>query len=84
MPLSKVNFKMNVRIQTNNFRRISLKSVPVFLPFSPDSLSNVEPHWAKEVKHFCRGVPVILVGNKIDLRNDQDTIQNLTTLQKVR
>jgi len=49
---------------------------------SPDSLSNVEPHWAKEVKHFCRGVPVILVGNKIDLRNDQDTIQNLTTLQK--
>lgn len=31
---------------------------------------NVEAKWVKEIKHFCRGVPIILVGNKTDLRTD--------------
>ena len=36
--------------------------------FSPDSLVNVEAKWVKEVRHFCNNAPIILVGNKLDLR----------------
>ena len=52
--------------------------------FSPDSLANVEVQWAKEVKHFCKGVPVILVGNKIDLRGDQEMTASLAKKDQVR
>ncbi|XP_067685448.1 transforming protein RhoA-like [Haliotis asinina] len=40
---------------------------------SPDSLDNIREKWNPEVKHFCPSVPVILVGNKKDLRNDAKT-----------
>jgi len=39
---------------------------------SPDSLMNVVEKWAPEVKHFCPGVPIILCGNKKDLRNSEE------------
>ena len=45
--------------------------------FRPDSLSNVESQWAGEVKHFCRGVPIVLVGNKADLRQDPELLKEL-------
>ncbi|XP_050426092.1 ras-like GTP-binding protein rhoA [Adelges cooleyi] len=35
---------------------------------SPSSLVNVLNRWAPEVSYFCPNVPVILVGNKKDLR----------------
>uniref|UniRef100_A0A7N4PX12 Ras homolog family member A n=1 Tax=Sarcophilus harrisii TaxID=9305 RepID=A0A7N4PX12_SARHA len=38
---------------------------------SSDSLDNVQTKWIPEVKHFCPNVPIILVGNKKDLRNDE-------------
>ncbi|KAH7718547.1 transforming protein RhoA [Aphelenchoides avenae] len=44
---------------------------------NPDSLGNVPQKWAPEVRHFCPNVPVILVGNKIDLREDAETLQDL-------
>lgn len=37
---------------------------------TPDSLSNVQHKWAEEARDKCRGVPVILVGLKKDLRDD--------------
>lgn len=49
----------------------------VYSVASPDSLENVEEKWVPEVKHFCEGVPFILVGCKVDLRNDPDTIAEL-------
>jgi len=50
---------------------------------SPDSLSNTIEKWAPEVKHFCPGVPVVLCGNKKDLRNNEETKQQLeVTKQK--
>ena len=49
----------------------------------PDSLANVEATWSKEVKHFCKGVPVILVGNKTDLRGDQALIKELAKSDQV-
>lgn len=36
-----------------------------------------DPQWISEVLHFCSGLPIILVGCKLDLRNDPKTIQNL-------
>ena len=33
--------------------------------------------WISEVNHFCRGVPIILVGLKKDLRRDPKTIDEL-------
>ena len=40
---------------------------------SPDSLENIPEKWVPEVRHFCPNVPIILVGNKKDLRNDDAT-----------
>jgi len=44
---------------------------------SPDSLENVPEKWVPEVRHFCPGVPFVLVGCKADLRNDPTTINQL-------
>eukprot|EP00055_Hartaetosiga_balthica_P017205 m.113632 g.113632 ORF g.113632 m.113632 type:complete len:193 (-) comp9268_c0_seq1:3149-3727(-) len=49
---------------------------------NPDSLENVTEKWFPEVIHFCPGVPIILVGNKSDLRNDEETIARLQTLSQ--
>merc|ERR1711976_701053 len=38
---------------------------------SPDSLENIPEKWVPEVKHFCPNIPIVLVGNKKDLRNDE-------------
>ncbi|ODM87937.1 Ras-like GTP-binding protein Rho1 [Orchesella cincta] len=47
---------------------------------SPDSLENIPEKWSPEVKHFCPNVPIILVGNKKDLRGDQEVIDQLAKL----
>nr|XP_045014877.1 transforming protein RhoA-like isoform X1 [Jaculus jaculus] len=48
----------------------------------PDSLANIPEKWTPEVKHFCPNVPIILVGNKKDLRNDKHTIQELAKVKQ--
>lgn len=45
---------------------------------SKDSLENVYEKWTPEVRHYCPDVPVILVGNKKDLRDDPTTIEDLS------
>ncbi|KAH7980272.1 hypothetical protein HPB49_014452 [Dermacentor silvarum] len=37
---------------------------------SPDSLDNIPESGRPELRHICPSVPVILAGNKNDLRND--------------
>jgi len=49
---------------------------------SPDSLENIPEKWTPEVKHFCPNVPIILVGNKKDLRNDPNTIKELQKMKQ--
>ncbi|XP_054905580.1 rho-related GTP-binding protein RhoA-B-like [Poeciliopsis prolifica] len=48
-----------------------------FSVISRDSLVNVKDKWAPEVRHFCPHVPIVLVGNKTDLRNDEDVRKTL-------
>ena len=49
---------------------------------SPDSLENIPEKWTPEVRHFCPNVPIILVGNKKDLRNDGATIAELKRMKQ--
>uniref|UniRef100_A0A493SUM4 Ras homolog family member D n=1 Tax=Anas platyrhynchos platyrhynchos TaxID=8840 RepID=A0A493SUM4_ANAPP len=35
------------------------------------------PKWYPEVNHFCKGVPVLLVGCKTDLRQDPEVLREL-------
>ncbi|XP_036620017.1 transforming protein RhoA-like isoform X1 [Trichosurus vulpecula] len=44
---------------------------------APNSLESIGDKWTPEVKHFCPNVPIILVGNKKDLRNDEHTRREL-------
>lgn len=43
----------------------------------PDSLENVREKWIPEIKHYLPRVPIVLVGNKADLRDDDYTIREL-------
>jgi len=49
---------------------------------SPDSLENILEKWHPEVKHFCPNVPIVLVANKKDLRNDSTTIKELAKMKQ--
>ncbi|NXB73963.1 RHOD protein, partial [Donacobius atricapilla] len=42
-----------------------------------NSFDNIQSKWYPEVNHFCKGVPVLLVGCKMDLRQDQEMLQKL-------
>uniref|UniRef100_A0A0M3I804 Ras-like GTP-binding protein Rho1 n=1 Tax=Ascaris lumbricoides TaxID=6252 RepID=A0A0M3I804_ASCLU len=49
---------------------------------SPDSLENIPEKWTPEVRHFCPNVPIILVGNKKDLRSDPQTLRELQKMKQ--
>lgn len=42
-----------------------------FSIISPHSFDNVKSKWWPEIQHHAPGVPIILVGTKSDLRNDE-------------
>lgn len=44
---------------------------------SPASFENVRAKWYPEVNHHCPNAPVVLVGTKLDLRDDKETIEKL-------
>uniref|UniRef100_A0A8C5JNF1 Rho-related GTP-binding protein RhoC n=1 Tax=Junco hyemalis TaxID=40217 RepID=A0A8C5JNF1_JUNHY len=45
-------------------------------------VENIPEKWTPEVKHFCPNVPIILVGNKKDLRNDEHTRRELAKMKQ--
>lgn len=47
------------------------------------SAENIPEKWTPEVKHFCPSVPIILVGNKKDLRQDEHTRRELAKMKQV-
>ncbi|XP_039696670.1 rho-related GTP-binding protein RhoD isoform X1 [Pteropus medius] len=44
---------------------------------SPHSFDNVFNRWYPEVNHFCKEVPIIVVGCKTDLRKDRSLVKKL-------
>ena len=58
----------------DGLRPLSYPGTDVFFSIdNPDSLENIPSKGTPEVKHFCPKVPIILVGNKKDLGNDEHT-----------
>lgn len=49
---------------------------------NPDSLDNISTKWMPEIRNFLPNIPVILVANKKDLRNDQTTKRELQRMKQ--
>jgi Ras-related C3 botulinum toxin substrate 1 len=65
----------------DRLRPLSYPQTDVFLVafsiISPHSFDNVKSKWWPEIQHHAPGVPIILVGTKSDLRNDENTVSSL-------
>eukprot|EP01129_Flabellula_baltica_P006293 TRINITY_DN233_c0_g1_i2.p1 TRINITY_DN233_c0_g1~~TRINITY_DN233_c0_g1_i2.p1 ORF type:complete len:204 (-),score=47.82 TRINITY_DN233_c0_g1_i2:43-654(-) len=48
-----------------------------FSVLSPDSSDNIKSKWYPEVTHYCPKTPYVLVGTKIDLREDENELEEL-------
>jgi len=44
---------------------------------APETFDNVKKKWVLEVSHFNPNTPIVLVGTKLDLRDNEDTIASL-------
>lgn len=66
----------------DRLRPLSYPQTDVFLicfsVVSPSSFDNVTSKWCPEIKHHCQDAPILLVGTKIDLREDKATLQALS------
>ncbi|KAL5481830.1 hypothetical protein EMCRGX_G022082 [Ephydatia muelleri] len=65
----------------DRLRPLSYPLTDVFLVcfslVSPSSYENVKAKWYPEVSHHCPNTPIVLVGTKMDLRDDKETVQKL-------
>lgn len=65
----------------DRLRPLSYPQTDVFLVcfsvISPASLDNVGNKWFPEITHHCPRTPIVLVGTKIDLREDPVMIERL-------
>lgn len=68
----------------DRLRPLSYPQTDIFLIcFSltnPTSFKNVKLKWYPEVRHHCPSVPIILVGTKLDLREDKKTVAKLNEI----
>ncbi|KAK4151905.1 P-loop containing nucleoside triphosphate hydrolase protein [Chaetomidium leptoderma] len=65
----------------DRLRPLSYPQTDVFLIcfslISPPSYDNVTAKWFPEITHHAPNVPIILVGTKLDMREDKDTADRL-------
>ncbi|ODQ63475.1 structural basis of promiscuous guanine nucleotide exchange By the T-cell essential Vav1 [Nadsonia fulvescens var. elongata DSM 6958] len=65
----------------DRLRPLSYPQTNVFLItfslVSPPSFENVKTKWYPEIVHHAPKTPIILVGTKLDLRDDADTLEKL-------
>jgi len=65
----------------DRLRPLSYPQTDVFLIcysiISPASFENVKAKWHPEIQHHNPNTPIILVGTKLDLREDKETIDRL-------
>lgn len=71
----------------DRLRPLSYPQTDVFLIcFSlvdPDSFGSVREKWYPEVRHHCPNAQIVLVGTKLDLRDDKDTIEKLKKKKQI-
>ncbi|KAL5477082.1 hypothetical protein EMCRGX_G023824 [Ephydatia muelleri] len=71
----------------DRLRPLSYPQTDVFLAcfsvVSPKSYDHILCKWYPEISHHCPNVPVILVGNKVDLRDDPRVLTELRELRQV-
>lgn len=67
----------------DRLRPLSYPQTDVFILtysiISPSSWENISYKWYPEVSHHCPGVPIILVGAKLDARDDPEVLSNLSS-----
>eukprot|EP01087_Luapelamoeba_hula_P023689 TRINITY_DN876_c0_g1_i2.p1 TRINITY_DN876_c0_g1~~TRINITY_DN876_c0_g1_i2.p1 ORF type:complete len:207 (-),score=30.50 TRINITY_DN876_c0_g1_i2:66-686(-) len=65
----------------DKLRHLSYPETDVFLVcysvVDPDSFANVSARWVKELREHCPDTPLLLVGTKVDLRNEEGVIREL-------
>src|SRR6202000_300204 len=65
----------------DRLRPLSYPQTDVFLVCfsvtSPASFENVKEKWFPEVHHHCPGVPCLIVGTQVDLRDDPNMLHKL-------
>lgn len=68
----------------DRLRPLSYPQTDVFLlcfsVVSPPSFDNITVKWIPELRHHSPRTPIILVGTKIDLRDDRDTLLALSSM----
>jgi small GTP-binding protein len=66
----------------DRLRPLSYPSTDVFLLcfslVNPTSFKNIKIKWLREVRHHCPNAKLILVGTKLDAREDKETVDKLT------
>ncbi|QDS68068.1 hypothetical protein FKW77_009870 [Venturia effusa] len=69
----------------DRLRPLSYPQTDVFLIcfsiVSRASFDNVKAKWAPEIEHHAPGVPIILVGTKLDLRDDEATKESMRKMR---
>uniref|UniRef100_A0A6B2LLA8 Uncharacterized protein n=1 Tax=Arcella intermedia TaxID=1963864 RepID=A0A6B2LLA8_9EUKA len=53
--------------------------VCAFSVVAPSSFENVKTKWQPEVTHHCPNTPIVLVGTKVDLRENVGTLEKLSS-----
>ncbi|KAI4356588.1 hypothetical protein L6164_000601 [Bauhinia variegata] len=68
----------------NRLRPLSYRGADVFLLafslISRPSYENIKKMWVPELRHYAPSVPIILVGTKLDLRDDQQFLSDYPAL----
>jgi len=68
----------------DRLRPLSYPQTDIFLfCFSitnPSSRENISTKWKPEINHYCPDVPILLVGTKVDLRDDVTIQEKLTSV----
>ncbi|KAJ7166656.1 cell division control protein 42 [Mycena filopes] len=68
----------------DRFRPLGYAQTDVFLICFkvtwPESFEDIRRKWVPEIQHYCPGVPLVIVGTQIDLRDDPQVLDPQTAI----